>query len=150
MDKETQRILGKIQRQIDKGESLSAAASKVGWRRQRAHAHLARGNLTIEEKVFPKTKVDAPEIYRKFGKVVAHMIEDKKYGSTLLMVATFFVQFVADIDDKKAYNVVITRFANWILDKAPHRNSVQFLLYCSNPNTSLLRKVCVARYLINA
>ena len=150
MDKETQRILGKIQRQIDKGESLSAAASKVGWRRQRAHAHMARGNLTIDEKVSTKTKVDAPEIYRKFGKVVGHMIENKKYGSALLMVATLFVQFVSDIDDKKAYNVVITRFAKWILDKAPHRNSVQFLLYCSNPNISLLRKVCVARYLINA
>jgi len=147
MDKETKSTLKKIQSRLNKGDSVTAAASSVGWRRQRAHAHVARGNLSLGGDVTSKMDVKAPEIYHKFGKVIAHKIRGGKYGSTLQEVSTHMTSLIASIDDSKAYNVVITRLAAWMLENCkPSPLDAMFIRYCSLKNITLLRKVCVARY----
>lgn len=147
MNKEDQKKLGRIQRLLDKGGSVSQAAKSVGWRRQRAHAHVARGNLTIGGSVTNTTHVDSPEIYRQFGKVISYMIKTGKYGHFLSGVTKDFEHLVADINDKKAYNIVITKFAGWMMENCkPSQKNAAFIRYCAQKDISLLRKVCVARY----
>jgi len=151
MNIDTRRALNKIQRLLDKGETVSAAAAKVGWRRQRAHAHVARGNLSVGGDVAITTLVDSPEIYKRFGKVISGMIKGGRYGGHMAAMPRGFLDLVSDVDDKKAYNIVVTRFAEWLLshfsDRKDLRGHMRFIRYCARKDISLLRKVCVARYL---
>jgi len=151
LDKKTKQDLKKIQKYIDKGNTVAAAARKVGWSRQKAHAHVARGTLVIGGDVAITTLVDSPEIYWEFGKVISKMLKGGTYGTHMAAVPEHFLSLVAAVDDKKAFNVVVTNLAQWLLDhfsdRRDFRSYIRFIRYCAEPKTTLLRKVCVARYL---
>ena len=149
LSNEAKKDLVKIQKYMDSGCQITEAAKKVGWSRQKVHAHYARGKITTHTNVKPSTKVTDREVYKKFGKAIYHMICDGSYGKTISDVSKNIVKLVASIEDKNAYNILISRFSNWSLENCSPKSKEQskFLKYCSDEGTSLLRKICIAKYI---
>jgi|TARA_R110000751_G_scaffold180537_5_gene286961 hypothetical protein len=134
---------------LEKGNSVSDAASLVGWSRQRLHRYFAEGTLVSiahDTDVKASTKVSDDKVKHLFGTYIGDVLRRSAMGPTMQAAAKHMPSIILSVGH--AYNAPIIRLANFFLKNCNVRKAdMGFISFCADETVDVRDKIAVAKYI---